>query len=143
MEEKDNNEIGDVQSLLIKSPEEEKKEEENFDTKMDSLFSQLDAQMEKVKRYAIIDLPLDQVEINQYKFKYTFQPDNNIITNNKENLIEFNNNNENNISTNKDNNENDDKFSVNNKKLEIKEIKDDEEMKKKMYEEMTYKRMEE
>ena len=91
MEEKDNNEIGDVQSLLIKSPEEEKKEEENFDTKMDSLFSQLDAQMEKVKRYAIIDLPLDQVEINQYKFKYTFQPDNNIITNNKENLIEFNN----------------------------------------------------
>ena len=144
MEEKDNNEIGDVQSLLIKSPEEEKKEEENFDTKMDSLFSQLDAQMEKVKRYAIIDLPLDQVEINQYKFKYTFQPDNNvIITNNNENLIEFNNNNENNISTNKDNNENDDKFSVNNKKLEIKEIKDDEEMKKKMYEEMTYKRMEE
>ena len=132
MEEKDNNEIGDVQSLLIKSPEEEKKEEENFDTKMDSLFSQLDAQMEKVKRYANIDLPLDQVEINQYKFKYTFQPDNNvIITNNNENLIEFNNNNENNISTNKDNNENDDKFSVNNKKLEIKEIKDDEEMKKK------------
>ena len=62
MEEKDNNEIGDVQSLLIKSPEEEKKEEENFDTKMDSLFSQLDAQMEKVKRYANIDLPLDQVE---------------------------------------------------------------------------------
>ena len=143
MEEKDNNEIGDVQSLLIKSPEEEKKEEENFDTKMDSLFSQLDAQMEKVKRYANIDLPLDQVEINQYKFKYTFQPDNNVIINNKENLIEFNNNNENNISTNKDNNENDDKFSVNNKKLEIKEIKDDEEMKKKMYEEMTYKRMEE
>ena len=144
MEEKDNNEIGDVQSLLIKSPEEEKKEEENFDTKMDSLFSQLDAQMEKVKRYANIDLPLDQVEINQYKFKYTFQPDNNvIITNNNENLIEFNNNNENNISTNKDNNENDDKFSENNKKLEIKEIKDDEEMKKKMYEEMTYKRMEE
>ena len=143
MEEKDNNEIGDVQSLLIKSPEEEKKEEENFDTKMDSLFSQLDAQMEKVKRYANIDLPLDQVEINQYKFKYTFQPDNIIITNNNENLIEFNNNNENNISTNKDNNENDDKFSENNKKLEIKEIKDDEEMKKKMYEEMTYKRMEE
>ena len=112
---------------------------------MDSLFNQLDSQIEKVKIYANIDIPLDQMEINQYKFKYNFLPDNNnIITNNNENLIDFNNNNiENNTNTNKDNNENDENFSVNNKKLEINEIKDDEEMKKKMYDEIAYKRMEE
>ena len=143
MEEKDNNGIGDVQSLLINYTEEEKKEEENFDSKMDSLFNQLDSQIEKVKIYANIDIPLDQMEINQYKFKYNFLPDNNnIISNNNENLIDFNNNNiENNTNTNKDNNENDENFSVNNKKLEINEIKDDEEMKKKMYDEIAYKRM--
>ena len=66
MEEKNSGK--DVQSLLMDYAE-EKVEEETFESKMDSLFNQLDAQFEKVKRYANIDIPLDQVEIDQYKFK--------------------------------------------------------------------------
>ena len=87
----------DVQSLLMNYAE-DKVEEETFESKMDSLFNQLDAQFEKVKIYANIDIPLDQVEIDQYKFKYNYKlPDfnNNILNNNNkdENLIELNNNN--------------------------------------------------
>ena len=137
MEEKEINGNNDIQSLLINNTEEEK-EEENFEAKMDSLFSKLDAQFEKVKRYANMDIPLSQVEINKYRFRYNFQPDNNFINN--KNLIDINNNNNN---INKDNNENDETIELNNKKVEIKEIKDDEEMKKKMYNEIDFQRMEE
>ena len=136
MEEKENNhKSSEVQSLFIDYAE-EKKEEETFESKMDSLFNQLDEQFEKVKKYANFDIPLDQIELNQYKFKYNFENDN--IYNNKENLIEININNEN-----KDNNDNQDEIILKNKKVEIKEIKDDEEKKKKMYDEMAYQRMEE
>ena len=77
MEEKENNnEKNDIQSLII-DYKEEKKEEEDFDTKMNSLFTQLDPKIEKVKRYAIMDVPLSQIEINKYKFNYNFKPDNN------------------------------------------------------------------
>ena len=130
-------ETSDVQSLVIDYSG-EKKEEENFDKKMDSLFNQLDEQFEKVKRYANIDVPLDQIELNQYKFKFAFQNDNNYNTYNNENLIEFNNKNE--KKDNKDNNEN---VIIPEQKVEINEIKDDEEIKKKMYNEMAYQRMEE
>ena len=130
MEEKEKN--SDIQSLMIDYIE-DKKEEETFETKMDSLFNQLDVQFEKVKRYANIDVPLDQIEIDKYKFKYNYQPENEIINN--ENLIEYN----------KDNNDNDENIIIKkeDKKVEIKEIKDDEEIKKKMYDEMAYQRMEE
>ena len=142
MEEKENNhKSSEVQSLFIEYAE-EKKEEETFESKMDSLFNQLDEQFEKVKKYANFDIPLDQIELNQYKFKYNFENDKgNNIYNNKENLIEININNEN--KDNKDNNDNQDEIILKNKKVEIKEIKDDEEIKKKMYDEMAYQRMEE
>ena len=130
-------ETSDVQSLVINYSG-EKKEEENFETKMDSLFNQLDEQFEKVKRYANIDVPLDQIELNQYKFRYDFKNDNYYNTYNNENLIEYNHNNE--KKDNKDNNEN---IIIKEPKLEIKEIKDDEEIKKKMYDEIAYQRMEE
>ena len=142
----------DVQSLLMDYAE-EKVEEETFESKMDSLFNQLDAQFEKVKRYANIDIPLDQVEIDQYKFKYNYKlPDfnNNILNNNNkdENLIELNNNiNNNENKENKDNNDNVSEENIEikseNKRVQINEIKEDEEMKKKMYDEMAYQRMEE
>ena len=126
--------MSEVQSLYINyAPE--KKEEETFESKMDFLFNQLDEQFKKVKQYANFDIPLDQVELNQYKFKYDFQ-NNNEINMDKENLIEFNN-------ENKDNNDNTDEIVLKNKKVEINEIKDDEEIKKKMYDEIAYKRMEE
>ena len=141
MEDKENNyKDNEIQSLYIDYVG-EKKEEETFESKMDSLFNQLDEQFEKVKKYSNFDIPLDQIELNQYKFKYNFQNDNgNNIINDKENLIEFNINNEN-----KGNNDNQDEIILKNKnkKVEIKEIKDDEEMKKKMYDEMAYQRMEE
>ena len=114
--------MSEVQSLYINyAPE--KKEEETFESKMDFLFNQLDEQFKKVKQYANFDIPLDQVELNQYKFKYDFQ-NNNEINMDKENLIEFNN-------ENKDNNDNTDEIVLKNKKVEINEIKEDEEIKKK------------
>ena len=127
-----NNRSSDVQSLVIDIPVEKK--EEDFETKMNSLFNQLDEQFEKVKRYANIDIPLDQIELNQYKFRSNFQPNYNFDNFKNENLIEVDNN--------KDNNDNDDNNNIN-KKVEINELKDDEEIKKKMYNEMAYQRMEE
>ena len=154
MEEKNSGK--DVQSLLMDFPEEEKVEEETFESKMDSLFNQLDAQFEKVKRYANVDVPLDQVEIDQYKFKYNNKlPENKnniIISNTNEDLIDLNFNNESKENKenqeNKDNNDNIEgeenmEIKEENKRVQIKEIKDDEEMKKKMYDEMAYQRMEE
>ena len=127
-----NNRSSDVQSLVIDIPVEKK--EEDFETKMNSLFNQLDEQFEKVKRYANIDIPLDQIELNQYKFRSNFQPNYNFDNFKNENLIEVDNN--------KDNNDNDENNNIN-KKVEINELKDDEEIKKKMYNEMAYQRMEE
>ena len=127
-----NNRSSDVQSLVIDIPVEKK--EEDFETKMNSLFNQLDEQFEKVKRYANIDIPLDQIELNQYKFRSNFQPNCNFDNFKNENLIEVDNN--------KDNNDNDENNNIN-KKVEINELKDDEEIKKKMYNEMAYQRMEE
>ena len=127
-----NNRSSDVQSLVIDIPVEKK--EEDFETKMNSLFNQLDEQFEKVKRYANIDIPLDQIELNQYKFRSNFQPNYNFDNFKNENLIEVDNN--------KDNNDNDENSNIN-KKVEINELKDDEEIKKKMYNEMAYQRMEE
>ena len=127
-----NNRSSDVQSLVIDIPVEKK--EEDFETKMNSLFNQLDEQFEKVKRYANIDIPLDQIELNQYKFRSNFQPNYNFDNFKNENLIEVDNN--------KDNNDNDENNNIN-KKVEINELKDDEEIKKNMYNEMAYQRMEE
>ena len=127
-----NNRPSDIQSLVIDIPVEKK--EEDFETKMNSLFNQLDEQFEKVKRYANIDIPLDQIELNQYKFRSNFQPNYNFDNFKNENLIEVDNN--------KDNNDNDENNNIN-KKVEINELKDDEEIKKKMYNEMAYQRMEE
>ena len=127
-----NNRSSDVKSLVIDIPVEKK--EEDFETKMNSLFNQLDEQFEKVKRYANIDIPLDQIELNQYKFRSNFQPNYNFDNFKNENLIEVDNN--------KDNNDNDENNNIN-KKVEINELKDDEEIKKKMYNEMAYQRMEE
>ena len=78
----DDNKMSEVQSLYINyAPE--KKEEETFESKMDFLFNQLDEQFKKVKQYANFDIPLDQVELNQYKFKSP----KNISTKNKLNKL--------------------------------------------------------
>ena len=61
MEEKENNhKSSEEQSLFIEYAE-EKKEEETFESKMDSLFNQLDEQYEKVKKKANFDIQLDQI----------------------------------------------------------------------------------
>ena len=111
----------EIQSLLVDYQEESKKSgEDEFDSKMNSLFEQLDTQLEKIKQYANINIPFQLID---YDSKYDSQKkDDNNNSNNKNN---------NNISMSTE------------KKVEISEIKEDEDKKKKMYEEMAIERMKE
>ena len=110
-----------IQSLNLDYGDEKKEEEDNFAKKMSSLLNKLDVQLENVKKYTNLNMPIESlnIDISQYKMNFPNKL-NNIINNKEDNLIEINYSNE--INDKKEEDENGIKLKQNNINANINNI---------------------